>query len=63
MLQAEGTACTSEDEFISYISSFKMMIAGTVLARKGMIKVNYENLSFNDDMGDKVVFEPIEEDE
>jgi len=40
-----------------------MMIAGTVLARKGMIKVNYENLSFNDDMGDKVVFEPIEEDE
>jgi len=63
MLQAEGTACTNEDEFINYISSFKMMIAGTVLARKGLIKVNYENLSFNDDMSDRIVFEPIEEDE
>jgi len=63
LLQAEGTACSSEDEFINYISSFKMMIAGTTLSRKGMIKVNYENLSFNDDMGDKIVFEPIEEDE
>jgi len=62
LIQAEGTICTNENDFINCISSFKMMIAGTVIGRKGLIKVNYENLSFNDDMGDKIVFEAIEED-
>ena len=29
------------------------------LERKGLVKVNYENLSFGDDMGDKIVVEKI----
>jgi len=61
LLQAEGTPCATEDEFLNHIGSFKMMIAGTALQRKGLIKVNYENISFNDDMSDKIVFEPIDE--
>ena len=59
LLQAEGTAVTSEDEVIDHLVTFKMMIAGASIGRKGYIKVNYENLSFNDDAGDLVVFEKL----
>ena len=61
LLQAEGTIVTSEDEVIDHLATFKMMIAGTSLGRKGYIKVNYENLSFNDDVGDLIVFEKLSE--
>lgn len=57
LLQAEGTIVTCEDDVIDHLSSFKMMIAGAALGRKGLIKVNYENLSFNTDMADLIVFE------
>jgi hypothetical protein len=29
------------------------------LERKGLVKVHYENMSFGDDMGDKIVVERI----
>ena len=41
LLQAEGTIVTCEDDVIDHLSSFKMMIAGAALGRKGLIKVNY----------------------
>ena len=63
LLQAEGTIVTSEDEVIDHLATFKMMIAGTSLGRKGYIKVNYENLSFNDDMSDLIVFEKLNEED
>lgn len=61
LLHAEGTDVKNELEFEQHFSSFKMFLAGTALERKGMIKVNYENFSFNQDAGDKIVFERIEE--
>jgi len=57
LLQAEGTIVACEDDVIDHLSTFKMMIAGASLGRKGLIKVNYENISFNTDMEDLVVFE------
>jgi len=63
LLQAEGTIVTCEDDVIDHLSSFKMMIAGAALGRKGYIKVNYENLSFNDDMSDLIVFEKLNEED
>jgi len=63
LLQAEGTIVSSEDDVIDHLSSFKLMIAGASLGRKGYIKVNYENLSFNDDMSDLIVFEKLNEED
>jgi len=60
LLQAEGTLISTEDEFMDAVGMFKMMIAGTSLNRKGLIRVNYENMSFNTDAQDKIVFEPDE---
>lgn len=61
LLHAEGTEVKDELDFEQHFSSLKMFLAGTALDRKGMIKVNYENFSFNPDAGDKVVFEKLEE--
>ena len=63
LLQAEGTIVTSEDDVIDHLSTLKLMIAGVSLGRKGYIKVNYENLSFNDDVGDLIVFEKLSQGE
>ena len=63
LLQAEGTIVSSEDDVIDHLSSFKLMIAGASLGRKGYIKVNYDNLSFNDVMSDLRVFEKLNEED
>ena len=63
LLQAEGTIVSSEDDVIDHLSSFNLMIAGASLGRKGYIKVNYENLAFNDDMSYLIVFEKLNEED
>lgn len=63
LLQAEGTIVTSGDDVIDHLSTLKLMIAGVSLGRKGYIKVNYENLSFNDDVGDLIIFEKLSQGE
>lgn len=59
LLHAEGTEVKDEMDFEQHFSSFKMFLAGTSLDRKGIIKVNYENFSFNSDAGDKIIFEKL----
>lgn len=58
--QAEGLPPVKEDEdFRMGIGQLVTMLVGESLARKGLIKLHRENLSFGDDMGDKIVMEKI----
>lgn len=57
---AEGCdEAQSEDEVSDRISQMTMFLVIESLARKGMVKVYYENMSFHPDSGDKVVVEKI----
>jgi hypothetical protein len=49
----------SEEEANDRISQMTMFLVIESLARKGMVKVYYENMSFHPDSGDKVVVEKI----
>lgn len=58
--QAEGLPPVKDDEdFRKGIGQLVTMLVGESLARKGLIKLYRENLSFGDDMGDKIVMEKI----
>lgn len=59
---AAGEGCDeaqSEDEASDRISQMTMFLVIESLARKGMVKVYYENMSFHPDSGDKVVVEKL----
>jgi hypothetical protein len=49
----------SEEEANDRISQMTMFLVIESLARKGMVRVFYENMSFHPDSGDKVVVEKI----
>ena len=56
---AEGVEIRNEDDMHQRTNQLAMMAAMTSLARKGLIRVYYENMSFGEDMGDKLVAEKI----
>ena len=58
--QAEGLPpMKTMDECREAVGQFIMMLAGESLARKGLVRIYRENLSFGADMGDKVIMEKI----
>lgn len=59
LARAEGVVTDSIDEIVNHMSYLAMLVASVSLARKGLVKVNYENLSFGSDMMDKIVVEKI----
>lgn len=61
LAQAEGTLIYNENTMLDYVSMFKMMVAGCSLHRQGMLKCNFENMSFGTDASELVVFEPVKE--
>lgn len=60
LARSEGIYPESLGELSRYTGAFKMMVAGTTLARKGLVSAFYENMSFGDDAGNKVVFKRID---
>lgn len=56
---AEGVEINGEEEISNLTGQLAMMAAMTSLARKGLIRVYYENMSFGSDMGDKLVAEKL----
>lgn len=59
---ANGEGCDEsqgEEEMNDRISQMTMFLVIESLARKGMVKVYHENMSFHPDSGDKVVVERI----
>ena len=60
LASAEGCdEAQNEDEASDRISQMTMFLVIESLARKGMVKVYYENMSFHPDSGDKVVVEKL----
>lgn len=61
LAQAEGTLIKNENTMLDYVSMFKMMVAGCSLHRQGILKCNFENMSFGADASELIIFEPVKE--
>lgn len=59
LAQAEGLERATEDVMVERINSMIGFIVVESLARKGMVKVHYENMSFGDDMKSKTLVEKL----
>lgn len=57
---AEGVERNNIEDLHSRLNFFSMCVTITSLERKGLVKVNYHNMSFGSDMGDKIVVERLE---
>ena len=55
-----GTKFDDYDGITKRMNAFGMFAIITSLDRKGLVKVHYENMSFGEDMGSKIVVERIE---
>lgn len=61
LAQAEGVPSPeNDDEFAEQVDRLVMMLAVESLARKGLVRIYHENLSFGADAGDKIVCEKID---
>lgn len=56
--RAEGVENDLEDMGTN-IGTMRMFVAGTSLARKGLVRVHYENMTFGREIEEKVLFEKI----
>lgn len=57
---AEGTNLGGTPQVHQRLNMFITWLVFESLKRKGLVKVYYENLSFGDDMADKIVVEKID---
>jgi hypothetical protein len=57
---AEGTNLGGTPEVHQRLNMFMTWLIFESLKRKGLVKIHYENLSFGDDMADKIVVEKID---
>jgi hypothetical protein len=55
----EGLALEGVDTTTARVNQFCMLIVMESLARKGLVKVFHENMSFGDEMGDKTIVEKL----
>jgi len=58
--RAEGVPSQSIEEITENVNYFGMCVTCVSLARKGLVRVYYENMSFGTDHGDKVLVERID---
>lgn len=56
---AEGSPSVNMDELHDKLTVFCVFVAGTSLARKGLVKAHFDNMSFNEDSNKLVVFEKV----
>ena len=52
--------CKTPDEFADRMNHLLILMVCESLARKGLVKVHHENMSFHPDMKDKMVVEKID---
>ena len=60
LIHAEGIYPETMHELSHHTGAFKMFVAGTSLARHGLAIAYYENMSFGDDVSDRVVFKKVD---
>lgn len=57
LTQAEGLSSMSFEEMNRRTNQFIMYLTLESLKRKGLVKIHYENMSFGDEYGDKMIAE------
>ena len=57
--RAEGVPTESVEEITENVNYFGACVTCVSLARKGLVRVYYENMSFGTDNGEKVIVERI----
>jgi len=57
--RAEGVPSQSVEEITENVNYFGACITCVSLARKGLVRVYYDNMSFGTDQGDKILVEKI----
>lgn len=57
---AEGVIRSDFNDMHKRLNTFCMYVTVVSLARKGLLKVHYENMSFGEDMSKKIVVERID---
>ena len=57
--RAEGVPSQSVDEITENVNYFGACITCVSLARKGLVRVYYDNMSFGKDQGEKILVEKI----
>ena len=57
--RAEGVPSQSVDEITENVNYFGACITCVSLARKGLVRVYYENMSFGTDQGEKILVEKL----
>ena len=57
--RAEGVPSQSVDEITENVNYFGACITCVSLARKGLVRVYYDNMSFGKDQGEKILVERI----
>ena len=61
LAQAEGVQSPEDDDgFAEQVDRLVMMLSVESLARKGLVRIYHDNLSFGADMDDKIVCEKID---
>ena len=58
--RAEGVPSESIEEITKNVTYFGACVTCVSLARKGLVRVYYDNMSFGKDQGDKVIVERID---
>lgn len=58
--RAEDIHSENDDDLMHRVNQFMVMITCETLARKGLVKVYYENMSFGEDAGHRVVVKKID---
>ena len=58
--RAEGVPSGSIEEITENVNYFGVCVTCVSLARKGLVRVYYDNMSFGKDQGDKVIVERID---
>lgn len=57
----EGLPSGTLDEVTTRVNQFLVMLSVESLYRKGLIQVFHQNMSFGDDMGDKIVAKKLDD--
>lgn len=60
LVRAEGLYTPDVDVMTARVGAFCTFLACEGLARKGIVKLHHQNMSFGEDMGDKILVEKIE---
>lgn len=59
LMTAEGLIVSSDDQLHDALNGMVMITCGVSLARKGLVRVFYDNLSFGEDMQSKKIMEKL----